>query len=326
MRKKGYLVMGHIPNSFVGVDVSKATLDVVVKPSGEYFQVPNTPEGCHQLVERLRTLTVGCVVLEATGGYERPCTAALVDAGLPVAVINPRRARDMARGLGKRAKTDRIDAAVLAYCAEHCEVQKTVKTPEKQAQLEALVLRRRQLVAMCAIDQTRLGQTTDKQALKNVKQTVTFLQKHIDKLEKQIADLIDSDEYWGKLSELIRTVPGIGPTTAAVLLAEMPELGTLNRQEIAALAGVAPYHHDSGKRKGKRSIYGGRETLRTSLYMAVLTARTHNPRIRAFHEHLTALGKPFKVAMVACIRKLLAALNQMVKNRQKWNEHLLRTH
>lgn len=323
MRKKGYLVMGTNPTSFVGVDVSKATLDVVVRPSGEYFQVQNTPDGHRQLVDRLRTLTVGCVVLEATGGYERPCAAALVDAQVPVAVINPRRARDLAKGLGKLAKTDRMDAAVLAYCAEHCEVQKAVKTPEKQAQLEALVVRRRQLVAMCAVEQTRLVQTTDKQALENVKQTIRFFQKHIDKLEKQIAGLIDSDDHWGKLWELIRTVPGIGPTTAAVLLAEMPELGSLNRQQIAALAGVAPYHQDSGRRKGKRSIRGGRASLRTSLYMAVLTATVHNPRIRQIYKDLTGRGKPAKVAMVACIRKLLTALNQMIKNRQKWNEHLI---
>lgn len=323
MRKKGYLVMGNIPTSFVGVDVSKATLDVVVRPSGEHFQVQNTPDGCRQLLERLAALRVGCVVLEATGGYERPCAAALVDAQVPVAVINPRRARDLARGLGKLAKTDRMDAQVLAYCAQHCEVHRAQKTPEKQAQLEALVVRRRQLVAMRAVEQTRLAQTTDKRALEDLKQTVSFLQKHIDKLERQIAGLIDSDEHWGKLRELIQTVPGIGPTTAAVLLAELPELGSLNRRQIAALAGVAPYHQESGTRKGKRSIRAGRAPLRTSLYMAVVTATVHNPRIRQIYKDLTGRGKPVKVAMVACIRKLLTALNQMIKNRQKWNEHLL---
>ena len=324
MRKKGSFPMGSSPTSFVGVDVAKATLDVVVRPTGEHFQVPNSQEGHRQLLGRLEPLAVGCVVLEATGGYERPCVAALVDAGLPVAVINPRQARDLARGLGKRAKTDRIDAGVLAYCAQHCEVRKAVKTPEKQAQLEALVVRRRQLVSLRAIEQTRLEQATVKEARRDVQQTLTFVQKHIDKIERQIAALIDSDDHWGKLAELIRSVPGIGPTTAAVLLAELPELGTLNRQQIAALAGVAPFHHDSGKRKGKRSIYGGRAALRSNLYMAVLTARTHNGTIRGFCERLEAAGKAFKTAMVGGIRKLLTILNQMVKKGEKWNEHLLK--
>ncbi len=316
--------MDSSPTCFVGIDVSKARLDIVVRPTGEYFQVPNSAAGHGQLLQRLQSLALGCIVLEATGGYERPCVAVLLEADLPVAVINPRQARALAKGLGKLAKTDRIDAGVLAYCAEHCEVRKAVKTPEKQAQLEALVMRRRQLVSLRAVEQTRLEQTTVTAAKKDVQQTLTFLQKHIDKIEKQIAALIDSDDHWGKLAGLISSVPGIGPTTAAVLMAELPELGTLNRQQIAALAGVAPFHHDSGKRKGKRTIHGGRAALRSNLYMAVLTARTHNDKIRGFCARLEAAGKPFKTAMVAGIRKLLTVLNQMVKKGEKWNEHLLK--
>jgi transposase len=313
--------MGNSPTSFVGIDVSKATLDVMIRPSGEYFQVPNSTQGLRQLVERLKPLAPGAIVLEATGGYERPCTAALVDADLSVAVIHPKRARDLARGLGRLAKNDRIDAGVLAYCAEHCQVRKAVKTPEKQAELEALVLRRRQLVAMRAAEQMRLEQTTVKRAKRDVAQSVSFLSKHIDKIENQIAALIDSDDHWGELSRIIDSVPGIGPTTAAVIVAELPELGSLNRRQSSALVGVAPYPHDSGKRKGKRAIYGGRRDLRCSLYMATLTATVKNEVIKTFYQRLRAAGKPFKVAMIACMRKLLGILNQMVKNRQHWNQH-----
>jgi transposase len=325
MRKKGSSFMGSTPTPapcFVGIDVSKATLDVMIRPSGEYFQVENTPDGLRQLIQRLKPLALGAVVLEASGGYERPCTAALVDADLPVAVIHPKRARDLARGLGKLAKNDRIDAGVLAYCAEHCQVRKTIKTPEKQAQLEALVLRRRQLVAMRATEHMRLEQTVVREAQKYVRQSVLFLDKHIDKIEKQIAQLIDSDDHWGELSRIIDSVPGIGPTTAATIMAELPELGSLNRQQTSALVGVAPYHNESGKRKGKRSIYGGRRHIRSSLFMATLTATRKNDVIKTFYQRLTAAGKPFKLAMVACMRKLLCILNQMVKNRQSWNEHL----
>jgi transposase len=317
--------MATSPTSFVGIDVSKKNLDVVIRPSGEYFQVPNSPEGHRQLIERLKPLDIGAIVLEASGGWERACTAALVDADLPVAIINPRQARDLARGLGKLAKNDRIDAGVLAYCAQHCQVKKAVKVPEKQARLEALVVRRRQLVATRATEQTRLEQTLVKEAQKDVQQSVSFLNKHIDKIEKQIATLIDSDDHFGELSKIIDSVPGIGPTTAAVLVAELPELGSLNRQQASALVGVAPYHNESGTRKGKRSIYGGRLPLRCSLYMATLTATTKNDVIKTFYQRLIAAGKPFKVAMVACMRKLLSILNQMVKNRQHWNQHLLKS-
>jgi transposase len=317
--------VGNAPSVFVGIDVAKLKLDVVLRPSGEHFQVPNSPEGLSQLVERLKAHPLGCIALEATGGYERPCVAALAEAGLPVAVMNPRRARDLAKGLGKLAKTDRIDAGVLAYCAQHCELHKAVKTPEKQVHLEALVTRRRQLVSMRAVEQTRLEQTAFPRALTDIRESLKFLQRHIDKIEKQITDLIDSDDYWSGLAQRLQSVPGIGPATTSVLLAELPELGQLNRQEIAALAGVAPYHHDSGQRRGKRAIYGGRSSLRTCLYMAVLTARTWNAKIRAFHDRLIAAGKPFKVAQVACIRKLLTILNQIAKTGRKWNERLLLT-
>jgi len=324
MRKKGYLVMGSSSTCFVGIDVSKTTLDVVIHPSGEYLQFPNSSDGHRQLIERLKTMELGAIVLEACG-WERACTAALVDANLPAAVINPRQARALAKGLGKLAKNDRIDAGILAYCAQHCQVKKAVKVPEKQLQLEALVMRRRQLVALRATEQMRLDQTLVKEVKKDVQQSVTFLTKHIDKVEKQIAKLIDSDDHFGELSKIIDSVPGIGPTTAAVIVAELPELGSLNRRQASALVGVAPYQHDSGNRKGKRSIYGGRLPLRCSLYMATLTAISKNEVIKTFYQRLSAAGKPFKLAMVACMRKLLSILNQMVKNRQHWNQHLLKS-
>lgn len=313
------------PSYYVGIDVAKAKLDVVVRPTGEHFQVSNTTDGFQQLCSHLKTLPVACVVLEATGGYERACVAALVEADLPVAVINPKRARDLAKGLGKLAKTDRIDAAVLAYCAEHCELRKSEKVPEKQARLEALVVRRRQLVSMRALEQTRLEQAAIAHTQTDIHESLKFLQRHLDKIEKEIAALIDSDDYWSELSTLLQSVPGVGPATAAVLLAELPELGKLNRQQIAALAGVAPYHHESGQHKGQRAIAGGRDTLRNCLYMATLTARTWNDKIRLFHDRLVAAGKPFKVALIACVRKLLTILNQIAKNRTLWNQHLLKT-
>ena len=324
MRKKGY-IMGNTTSSFVGIDVSKKTLDIALLPSGEYFQLPNSPDGHRQLIERLKPLNTAAIVMEASGGWERTCTAALVDAGLPVAVVNPKRARDLASGLGKLAKNDRIDAGVLAYCAQHCPVRKAENVPAKQAQLEALVVRRRQLVAMRAIEEMRLQQTLVKEAKKDVQQSVIFLDKHIDKIERQIATLIDSDDHWGELSAIIDSVPGIGATTAAVIVAELPELGSLNRQQASALVGVAPYHHESGTRKGKRCIYGGRAPLRCSLYMATLTAITKNPVIKAYYQHLKANGKIFKVAMIACVRKLVTILNQMVKKRQHWNQHLVKS-
>jgi transposase len=313
------------PPLFGGIDVSKDTLDVVLRPTGEYFQVPNTPEGHAHIVARLKSLPISGLVLEATGGYERACVAALLDAQLPVAIINPKRARDLAKGLGFLAKTDKIDGGTLALCAQFCDLPRAKKTPEIQAQLEALVVRRRQLVALRAMELPRLEQTVHPKTRKDIQQTITFLAKHINTIETQIAALIDSDDHWTGLAQRLRSVPGVGATTAAVLLAELPELGQLNRQEIAALAGVAPFNRDSGKHKGKRVISGGRAALRHALYMATLTATRSNDKIRAFYDRLIATGKPFKVALVACIRKLLTILNQMAKNRTKWNEHVATT-
>ena len=324
--RKGISMSGSAhPPLFGGIDVSKDTLDVVLRPTGEYFQVPNTPEGHQQLCVRLKVLPVVCIVLEATGGYERACVAALLDVELPVAVINPKRARDLAKGLGILAKTDKIDGGTLAFCAEYCDLPRAKKTPEIQAQLEALVVRRRQLVALRAMELPRLEQTAHPQTRKDLQQTITFLTKHINTIEKKITALIDSDDHWAGLAQRLRSVPGVGATTAAVLLAELPELGQLNRQEIAALAGVAPFNRDSGKHKGKRVISGGRAALRHALYMAALTATRSNDKIRAFYDRLIAAGKPFKVALVACIRKLLTILNQMAKNRTQWNEHVAST-
>jgi len=317
--------MGNSPSIFVGIDVSKKKLDVALLPSGEFFQVVNSPDGLSLLLEKFKGHAIAAIVVEATGGYEQPCVAALADARLSVAVINPRRARDLANGLGKLAKTDRIDASVLAYYAQHGEIHKALQTPEKQAQLEALVTRRRQLVSMRAMEQTRLEHTTFPKARSDVQEMLAFLSRHIEQIEEQIAKVIDSDDHWSDLARRLQTVPGIGKATAQILLAELPELGQLNRQEIAALSGVAPYHRDSGQRKGKRVIRGGRSALRTTLYMAALTARTWNQKIKTFFERLRAAGKPFKVALVACIRKLLTILNQIAKTGRAWNEHLPKT-
>lgn len=302
----------------VGIDVAKHGLEGHQLPEGKRFTLPYDSEGLNRLRKTLPPAQDTLIVVEATGGYQRRLVAELADAGYPVAVVNPRQVRDYARGLGRLAKTDRIDAEVIARFGAHVQPRPLEKTPAKQAELEALVTRRRQLIELRTAEFNRKETVAAKSVKKSIQQVIDLLNKQIQRIEQDIETLLASDDdYKGKAS-LLGSVPGLGPTTVATLLAELPELGLLNRQEIAALVGVAPFNRDSGRLRGKRAIWGGRRTVRNVLYMATLTARRCNPTIRAFATRLEQQGKHFKVAMVACMRKLLVLLNTMLKNNTHW--------
>lgn len=303
----------------VGIDVAKATLDLHLLPAGQSHQLPNTSPG-HRELRKLLPDPAGClIVLEATGGYEREVVADLLDAGYRVAVINPRRARDFAKALGLVAKTDRIDAQVLARYAEMVKPAPVEKTPEKQAEIQQLVARRRQLIDLRTQESNRWEITRAKAARKSIQAVLNTLERQIRDIERAIEALVQSDDEWRHRAQLIESVPGLGGVTAATVLADVPELGKLNRQQISALVGLAPYNNDSGPRKGKRSIAGGRKSIRSVLYMAALAAKRCNPVIKAFADRLSQHGKPFKVVLTACMRKLLVILNSIVKSGQPWN-------
>ena len=309
---------------FVGVDVSKAALDAFADSPGRGAgrSSANTPEGFAALAEWLRPLGVTLVVIEATGGYERAAAVALMDGGFEVAVVNPRNVRDFARSAGRLAKTDALDARVLAEFGRRIGPRPTPRPSEAQLRLEALVARRRQVVRMRAMELNRLQQTTEKFSLRLIKGHVAQLDGQVGKLEKEIASLIERDDDWRGKAELPAGVPGVGPATAAALLAEMPELGApgAGARRLCALAGLAPYPDDSGTVKGARRVRGGRAAARAALYMAALSARRCNPAVRAFAERLKAAGKPFKVLMTACMRKLLVILDAVVRSGKPWED------
>jgi transposase len=306
------------PGNFVGIDVAKRQLDVVERPSGEHWATGNDAAGVATLVERLRaTGPIGLIVLEATGGYEIPVVAALTAAGLPVVVVNPRQVRDFARAIGKLAKTDAIDAAVLAQFAEAVRPEVRALPDELTQTLQSWLARRRQLLEMLLAEEQRLAIA--------VRSLRPQLQHHIEWLRQQLRDvdselqtLIRQSPVWREQENLLRTVPGVGPVLATTLLADLPELGRLNRKQIAALVGVAPLNRDSGQQRGSRHIWGGRAPVRTALYMATVSAVRCNVVIRAFFERLSAAGKPKKVALTACMRKLLTILNAMMHSRTGW--------
>ena len=306
----------------VGVDVSKARLDVHIDPIAQSLSVDNTPAGIRSLLARLQPLNVKLVLIEATGRYERRLAADLLDAAIPVAVVNPRQARDFAKSLGKLAKTDRIDAKVLAKFAKLGHHRLAEKTPENIALLDQRVTRRRQVIAMLATEKTRLEQLSDKLAVKTVRKVMRVLDQQREDLDREIAKLIESDDDWRNKAQILDSAPGVGPDTANQLVVDLPELGRLNRQEIAALVGVAPMNCDSGPSRGQRHIRGGRADIRTTLYMAAYNAMRCNPAIHAFAERLKRAGKPFKVIATACMRKLLIILNVMAKTNQHWNPEL----
>lgn len=308
--------------SFVGIDIAKLNGEVFVAPQRKRFSFDNNAEGIAQLVKQLPTPGSCLVVVEATGGYERLLVAELVDAGHRVAVANPRQVRDYARGIGVLAKTDKIDAAVIAAFAQGVQPRQVQKLSEKQIEIEQLVTRRRQLVKLRITEQCRLDTAPSNRIWKSVKKVIEMLDKQIKQIENEIQQHIQADEQLAAKASLLQGVTGIGPVTSNVLVAELPELGKLNRQKISTLVGVAPLNHDSGKTHRKRSCWGGRATVRSALYMATLSARRFNPVIRKFKQRLEEQGKPFKVIMVACMRKLLVILNTMVKNNTTWNPNI----
>lgn len=308
------------PVSVVGVDVSKDRLEVFVDSAGESFAVDNTPAGVAALAARLLAVSppVALVVVENSGGYERRCAVDLMDAGLPVALVNPRRTRDFARAMQWLAKNDRVDARLLAEFGRRVGPRPAERVPDDRALLDELVGRRRQLVAMRAAESVRLHQASGKAVVASLEKHLRQLSAQVHDLDGRIAKMVEDDDDWRGKAALLRSVPGVGPATAATLVAELPELGSASRQQIAALAGVAPFDDDSGKWRGRRHCSGGRASVRCVLYMAALTARRFNPVVRALSERLAAAGKPFKVVMVACVRKLLTILNAVVRRGTPW--------
>lgn len=303
---------------FIGVDVSKANLDVASWTNNEYKRFQNDPTGIQELIGWLKILQPELIVLEATGGLELPLVAELAYEKMPVAVVNPRRIREFARSIGQLAKTDKLDARVIAHfgAATHPEARKLPTNDEEK--LTALITRRRQIIEMLTAEKNRLHSA--RFSMKERIETHLFwLETELRGLDKEITKFIHQSPIWKEKDKLLRSVPGVGPVTSATILAMLPELGTLNRKKIAALVGVAPVNKDSGKRQKKRRVYGGRAAVRSVLYMAALSASKHNPRIKAFYYHLIQMGKEKKVALTACMRKLLVILNAIIRVNQNYD-------
>jgi transposase len=302
---------------YVGIDVAKEQLDVAVRPMAQRWSVPHTEEEIGQLVSRLTESSPALVVLEATGRLEMPLAAALGAAGLPVVVVNPRQVRDFAKATGKLAKTDAIDAEVLAHFAQ--VVRPTPRAlPDAQTQaLQALVTRRRQVVGMLSAEQNRLSRSLLR-VRPRIQEHIVYLEGQLNELEEELRRTLRESSLWREKEDLLRGVPGVGPVLSFTLLAELPELGALNRRQIAALVGVAPFNRDSGTLRGRRTVWGGRATVRAALYMGALVASRWNPLIKAFYQRLRTAGKPKKVALTACMRKLLTILNAMLKHQIPW--------
>lgn len=305
--------------SFIGIDVSKDRLDVANYATGELFDATNDEAGIAGLVERLAEENVALVVLEATAGFQNPVVAALALAGIPVAVVNPRQVRDFAKALGKLAKTDRLDASVLAHFAQAVRPEPRPLPDEATQLLGAIVARRRQLVEMLVMEKNRRN-ITPKKLRAALDEHIRSLEKYLAEIDKELGQGLRQSPLWRERDNLLQSVPGIGPVLSATLLGEVPELGQLNRREIAALVGVAPFNRDSGKRKGQRCIWGGRASVRATLYMAVLSAIQHNPTLKAHYEHLLKVGKKKKVAIVACMRKLLVMANAILRDSKPWQQ------
>ena len=303
---------------FVGIDVSKDRLDVHVLPKGEAFAVARNGEGLAALNDRLVGLGVVSVAVEATGGFETVVAASLAGAGLPVVVVNPAQVRAFAQALGKRAKSDPIDAAVVARFVEATRPEIRPLPDEQTQALADLVARRRQIVQMIAAEHQREKRAMIKRVKRSIQRLVLALEKELAELDKSIDDMVRGSPAWRRNEDLLRTVPGVGPIIARTLLAEMPELGTLDRREIAALAGLAPWTRQSGKWKGKSFIGGGRSSVPTVLFTGAMAAARFNPALKAFHQKLVDAGKPKIVATIAVARKLLTILNAIIRDQKPW--------
>jgi transposase len=304
--------------TFVGIDVSKGHLDVNVRPSGECYRVANNEAGIFDLVARLREPLPTLVVMEATGGYEIGAATALALANVPLAVVNPRQVRDFAKATGKLAKTDALDAGILALFAEVVRPEARALDDAKTRELGELLTRRRQIVDMITAETNRMHGCRDSTLRKRIYDHVAWLRRELKDIDVDMDGALRTSPVWREQDELLQSVPGVGPVLSRTLLAELKELGTIDRRQVAALVGVAPLNRDSGTMRGRRAIWGGRASIRAVLYMAAVSAAKHNPVIRAYYERLTAAGKAKKVALVACMRKLLTILNAMLRDRKPW--------
>ena len=301
----------------VGIDVSKGRLDVYVLPEGEHFVVANDGAGIELLLDRLLGARSALVVLEASGRYERPAAAALASAGIAVSVVNPRQARDFAKATGRLAKTDRIDAEVLARLAGAVGPRPSVLPDEEAQALQAILTRRRQLLEMLVSENNRLQMALEAVA-ERIRAHIEWLKKELERTDKDLDEAVEASSTFKENEALLRSVPGVGPVLARTLLAELPELGRLDHRRLSALVGVAPFNRDSGTFRGKREVWGGRAAVRAALYMGALVATRHNPVLKGFYERLLKAGKPKKVALVACMRKLLTILNAVLRDHSCW--------
>ena len=303
---------------YLGLDVAKASVEFASEPAGLGGQFTTDPSGLAALVTQCQAQPVTLIMLEATGGYEAPVAAALASAGLPVAVVNPRQVRDFARALGRLAKTDRIDAQVLALFGARLQPAPRPLPDAATQELEAVLLRRRQLLEMLHAERQRLPRAHGREVRRNLRAHIRWLERSLVDTDATLATLIQASPLWRVQDQLLQSVPGVGPALARSLLALLPELGHLDRRQIAALVGVAPLAQDSGMQRGRRHCWGGRPALRTVLYMGALVAARWNPVLRPFYQRLRAKGKPAKVALIAVARKLLTILNAMMRDQRAW--------
>ena len=309
-------------NIYVGIDVAKDSLDVHILPHAQRIHCTTNAKDVQKLTEQLRKLKIKLIVLEATGGYGTTLAAELQQAGLAVAVVNPRQVRNFAKATGRLAKTDRIDAEVLALFAQRIQPPARSVGDENERKIKALVARRRQLITTRTAEQNRRNRASNDIVAASIDAVLETIDKQLNEMDRMIRQFVQSSPDWVEKAELLQSVPGLGPVTTHVLLAELPELGRLNRREIASLVGVAPINRDSGTLRGRRMIGGGRTTVRNALYMAALVATRHNPVIRVYYQRLVESGKRKIVALVAAMRKLLTILNTMLKNNQPWRTEI----
>lgn len=303
---------------FIGIDVSKELLEVGAHEHDYKFRCPNKTTAFGELLAELITLRPALIVLEATGGMEQAVVAAMHTVGLPVAVVNPRQVRDFAKALGQLAKTDRLDACVLAHFGAAIKPSPRPLKSQDDLDLDALNGRREQLVGMLTDEKNRRGSAATQTVRDEIEAHIDWLEKHIAELDRQLQQLVAASPRWQAKATILQSTPGIGPVISCALIAELPELGTLNRQQISKLVGVAPLNRDSGQQRGSRHVFGGRAHVRKLLYLAALTATRCNPLIKAFFDRLRAKHKPFKVAITACMRKLLSIINVMVRDGNPW--------
>lgn len=307
--------------TYVGIDVAKDQVDVAVRPSGRVWSVSYDEAGVDGLVAELNKLAPEAVIAESTGGLELPLVAALAAESLPVAVINPRQARDFAKSTGQLAKTDRLDAQVLAHFGEAVRPPMRALPDADTHALGSVLARRRQVVDILVAEKNRLSRATP-EIRPRIEAHITWLEDELGDLDTDLRDRVRKSPLWREKDDLLQSVPGVGQQVSLTLLAYLPELGTLNRKQIAALVGVAPFNRDSGPRRGRRSVWGGRARVRSALYMGALVASRRNPALREFYQRLLEAGKPKKVALTACMRKLLIILNSMVRTGKRWNPNV----